>query len=137
MSLLIAVATATALAAFGVPYRHFQCWVSRARFRAVAFVFLYFALAGVGGGLVGWGSAQLAGTQIPGQLEAQGLVFGLAGSLALRADFRSGKPGAAERGRNRSPEIGNAASILGTSLRWTMTALDEISGARRTPFSTD
>src|SRR5262249_18506345 len=47
--------TATAVAAFGVPFRHYQCWYSWSRVSTNIGVAGYFAVAAGGGGLLGWG----------------------------------------------------------------------------------
>src|SRR4051794_3467376 len=60
MSLLAAIATATVFALFGFPFRYYQCWFSFSRVGTALGTVVYLALAGGGGGLLGWATAAVS-----------------------------------------------------------------------------
>jgi hypothetical protein len=119
VSVLTAISVATIFAVFGFPYRFYHCWYSWSHKGAVAGFLIYLILAGGGGGLIGWLPAQL-GQFAPSESEwINGLIYGVAGSLAVRADF----------GTKYSKEPGVArpvASVLGKGIAWSTELLDHI-----------
>lgn len=125
MSLFVAIITAAGFAIFGFPFRFYQCWLSWSRVGAPAGVLTYMVLAGGGGGVIGWLAAYLAGVPPSSRPVIDGFFYGIAGTLAVRADFRSG------HGSTRtSPDIRAAASLLGKGIEWSTAALDEITRRR-------
>ena len=125
MSLIVAIMVAAAFAIFGFPFRFYQCWFSWSRFGAPAGVLLYMVLAGGGGGLIGWLTGCLANVPASAVPAIDGLFYGVAGALAVRADFRSGS------GAARPPqEIRGAASLLGKGIEWSTGLLDEVTRRR-------
>jgi hypothetical protein len=135
MSLLTALMTATVFAAFGFPYRYYQCWYSWGGARSYAAGLVYFVLAGGGGGLLGWLLALLAQAHPTDNLAVNGFLYGAGGALTLRADFRPRRalpdPTARPAGPDPSDDLGpnarSAASVLAIGLSWTGGALDDIS----------
>lgn len=117
MSLAVAILVATAFATFGFPFNHLQAWCSWARVRAVGILVIYFVLAGVGGGGLGWLIGSVIQVQISSNLAVKGALYGLLGALAVRADFRS---------RRVPAETRDAASILTMGIEWTRHALDAL-----------
>jgi hypothetical protein len=89
MSLFTAIVTATVFALFGLPYKYYQCWFSFSRVGTVTGTVMYLSLAGGVGGLLGWLGAYLAHAQPTPNLALNGLLYGAAGTLALRAEFRT------------------------------------------------
>ena len=122
MSLLTAIATATVFALFGFPFRYYQCWFSFSRVGTAIGTVLYLALAGGGGGLLGWAAATVVQAQPTPSAPLNGLLYGIAGALALRADFR-----ARPKGSLPTPDqFKDARSALTTSINWTADQLDDI-----------
>lgn len=128
LSLFTAIVTATIFAAFGFPYRYYQCWWSWGGGRSVILGIAYFALAGGGGGLLGWFIAELGNAHPTKDLALNGFLYGAAGALTLRADFRPRRTPASKP--PHPAEVRNAASILAVGLQWTGTALDDVSRRR-------
>src|SRR3954468_20477914 len=89
MSLFTAIVTATVFALFGLPYKYYQCWFSFSWVGTVTGTVMYLSLAGGVGGLLGWLGAYLAHAQPTPNLALNGLLYGAAGTLALRAEFRT------------------------------------------------
>jgi hypothetical protein len=124
MSLFVAILTAAGFAIFGFPFRFYQCWLSWSRVGAPAGVLTYMVLAGGGGGLIGWLAAYLARVPSSASPVIDGFFYGIAGTLTVRADFRSG------HGIRHPPEVRAAASLLGKGIEWSTAALDEITRRR-------
>lgn len=126
MSLLAAIVTAVAFAVFGLPYRYYQCWFSFSKLGTVAGTLLYLLLAGGGGGALGWGLATLAKADPTSNEVLNGVLFGITGALALRADFAAGpRPDTVRR-----DQYGDARSALSWGIKWTTTLLDEVTARR-------
>lgn len=132
MSLLVAILTASVFAVFGLPYQHYQCWFSFSRVGTIAGTFLYFLLAGAGGGAVGWAVAYVAKADPTGNLVLNGVLYGIAGALAMRADFAAGP-----RPDTRPPsstgahdQLAGARSALTLGIKWTTTLLDVVAARR-------
>jgi hypothetical protein len=125
MSLLVAIATATVFAVFGLPYQHYQCWFSFSRLGTIAGTFLYFVLAGGGGGAVGWAVATLAHAEPTPNTLLNGVLYGIAGALALRADFAAGP-----RPDTTGDRFTDARSALTLGIKWTTTLLDVVTARR-------
>lgn len=124
VSLLTAILTATMFAIFGFPFRYYQCWFSWGPGMTITGIAMYFFLAGAGGGFLGWGVATISRAQpTPNQL-LNGVLYGLGGALALRADF------GARPKRLPTDHLGGAKSILTASINWTAESLDEITRRR-------
>ncbi len=118
MSLATAVVVATFFAIFGFPYVYYRCWYSWGRLGTVLGLALYLLLAGGGGGLTGWAVGRLANAAPTSSAAVNGALYGVAGALAVRADFRTR--------RTKAPEqLRDVVSILGLSLDWTTALLDE------------
>jgi hypothetical protein len=126
MSLLTAIVTATAFALFGFPFRYYQCWFSFSRLGTTLGTVLYLALAGGGGGLLGWAAAAVSHAH-PTLIEPlNGVLYGFGGALALRADFRV-RP---KTGTSVGDQFKDARSALTTSINWTAEQLDDITYRR-------
>lgn len=117
MSLGTAIVIATVFAIFSLPFRHYLCWYSWSRPGAIVGVTLYLILAGGGGGVLGWGAARLGHASPTSSAAVNGLFYGAAGAVALRADFRVGR---------QSTQLKEAVTLLGVSLQWTKSFLDEV-----------
>ncbi|MFI5492696.1 hypothetical protein [Actinoplanes sp. NPDC051859] len=119
MSFAVAVLVAAGLALFGLPFRSYHFWYSWTPKVFCAGFLGYLAIAGFGGGFVGWLPGQL-GVLTPTTNDVlNGLIFGFAGSLAVRADFGGRAPAGA-------PEARRAASLIGKSIDWTSGMLDQV-----------
>jgi hypothetical protein len=126
VSLLTAVLTAMVLAIFGFPFRYYQCWLSWSRIGARVGILTYLIIAGCGGGLIGWLAAAVSEAKISSTAYIDGIFYGVAGTLAVRADFRLQK-------RSLLPNPGHAreaASLLGKGIEWTTNALDDLTRTR-------
>jgi hypothetical protein len=118
MSLAVAVLVAAVFATFGFPFNHLQAWYSWGRWRTQGIIIIYLALAGVGGGGIGWLVGTLTMAQLTSNEALNGALYGISGALTVRADFRS---------RRKSPaETKDAASIITIGIEWTRNALDSI-----------
>jgi hypothetical protein len=126
-SLLIAVLTATFFAVFGFPYLFYHYWFSWDRWGTVAGSTLYLLLAGVGGGLLGWSTAYAASAKLSDQFAVQGVLSGILGTLAMRADFGTTRARPTPPGTDAADARG-ALSLLGASLTWTTSLLDHRAG---------
>ena len=126
MALTVAILTATAFAVFGFPFRFSQWWFSWNRWGATAGILIYLLAAGAGGGLLGWLAAQGANAAHSPRPAVDGILYGIAGALVVRADFRSPRPAAPRHLRE-------AASALGKGIEWSTDLLDEVT--RRTAKS--
>jgi hypothetical protein len=126
MSLLIAVVTASVFALFGFPFRFYQCWFSFSRVGTVAGTAVYLGLAGGVGGLLGWLTAYLGHAQPTPNLALNGLLYGVAGTITLRAEFRI-------RSKDGGPavdQLKDARSALTKGINWTAELLDDITYRR-------
>jgi len=117
VSLLTAILTAMAFAIFGFPFRYYQCWLSWSRLSANLGIATYLLMAGAGGGFIGGSAATATEAQLGSNDAVRGIFYGIAGTLAVRADFRT-RPVA---GR----QVKDAASLLGKGITWTTSALDD------------
>jgi hypothetical protein len=122
LTLVAAVITAGFMSVFGFPFRHYMCWYSWNRAGTVTGIVLYLLTAGVGGGLLGWAAAYLSGAEPTVLPDLNGVLFGLAGAVATRADFKSGP----KRRFTNSPELRDAASALGFGITWISQLLDTL-----------
>jgi hypothetical protein len=130
MSLVTAVAVATVFALFGFPFQYYWCWFSFSRLGATLGTLLYLVLAGGGGGLLGWGGAQVGHVMLTTSVAFNGVLYGLAGSLALRADFRNPPKRSARSAPRPAPaaadSLTDARSALSASIKWTADLLDRV-----------
>lgn len=121
MSLFTAIVTATVFALFGLPYKYYQCWFSFSWVGTVTGTVMYLSLSGAVGGLLGWLGGYLIQAQPTPNLALNGLLYGAAGTLALRAEFRT-------RSKETAPiadQMRDARSALAKSVNWTTELLDE------------
>jgi hypothetical protein len=125
LSLIVAIIIACVFSVFGFPFRYYQCWYSWSRLGTPLGIALYLTLAAGGGGFLGWGAAQLGGAQPTSNPALNGILYGIGGALALRADFRS-RP----RRSGAPNELRDTASILSTSMTWAANLLDDVSYRR-------
>jgi hypothetical protein len=125
MSLAVAVITAMLFAIFGFPYRYYQCWFSFSRFGTSVGSVVYLLLAGGGGGVLGWWLAQVVGVEPAADPLLSGILYGVGGALALRADF-----GAGPKPDNPQDQLAKARSALSVSINWTAGLLDGITARR-------
>jgi hypothetical protein len=125
MSLLTAIVVATLFAIPGFPFRHYQCWFSFNKLGATLGLIIYLIFAGGGGGLLGWGVAQLGSVNPAANPLVSGAVFGIGGALALRADFTAGPQSDIVR-----RHLGDARSALTAGIKWTAALLDDVSSRR-------
>ena len=121
MSLFVAIIVA---GIFGFPFRYYQCWYSWSQLGTPLGIALYLTLAGAGGGFLGWGAAQLGGARPTSNPALNGILYGVGGALALRADFRSRPRSGAQN------ELRDTASILSTSMTWAANLLDDVAYRR-------
>lgn len=122
LALLTAIATATVFALFGFPFKYYQCWFSFSRLGTALGTLLYLALAGGGGGLLGWGVANLSHALPTPNEPLNGVLYGIGGALALRADFRTRPKGDV----SSFDQFADARSALTTSINWTAEQLNDI-----------
>lgn len=120
MSLLMAIVTATVFAIFGFPYRNYLCWFSFSKLGTAVGSVLYLLVAGGGGGALGWGVATLTKVDPTSDPVLNGVLYGIGGALALRADF-----GARPKPDNAPDQVAQARSILTASITWAAGMLDE------------
>jgi hypothetical protein len=131
MSLPVAMLVAAFFAVFGFPFRRYQYWYSWSQKGSVTGLLIYLVLAGGGGGLVGWLPAQLGNAYRPQGAWIDGLIFGVAGSLAVRADFGSqGTACPGSQGAPCPPESPRTASALGKGIEWSAGMLDHVARLR-------
>lgn len=125
VSLVTAVAVATVFGFFSLPYRNYHCWWSWTRAGAITFTGIFLLLSGGGGGLLGWGAATLSKASPTGSPAMNGILYGLAGALALRADLRAGPAGQGESEHSHltNGPLSGSRSALGLALTWTTTGL--------------
>jgi hypothetical protein len=121
MSLLTAIVTSTVFALFGFPFRYYQCWFSFSRVGTVTGTAMYLALAGGVGGLLGWFAAYLAHAEPTPNAALNGLLYGVTGALALRAEFRTRPKG----GGPVDDQLKDARSALTKGINWTAELLDD------------
>ena len=125
LSLFVAIIVAGVFSVFGFPFRYYQCWYSWSQLGTPLGIALYLTLAGAGGGFLGWGAAQLGGARPTPNPALNGILYGVGGALALRADFRS-RP----RRSGAPNELRDTASILSTSMTWAANLLDDVAYRR-------
>jgi hypothetical protein len=121
VSLLVAMLIAAFFAVFGFPFRCYQYWYSWSPQGSVSGLLIYLVLAGGGGGLVGWLPAHLGMLTTPDSDWISGVIFGVGGSLAVRADFRS---------QCRPEEVRRTASALAKGIEWSTGMLDHLADKR-------
>jgi hypothetical protein len=121
----MAVVTAAVFAVFGFPFRYYQCWFTFSKIGTGLGSILYLALAGGGGGVLGWGTAQLVDIEPTPDPLLNGVLYGVAGALTLRADF-----GARPRPDSPQDQIHQARSALSASINWAADLLDDITARR-------
>lgn len=119
LPLLTAVPTAIVFAVFGFPFRYYRCWFSWNAWGTLFGITLYFLVAG-GGGLLGWIFATLSGAHPTSSQLLNGLLYGFAGSLALRAEFGTRPQNAPE------DQVYDPKSLLTKSVDWTVESLDDM-----------
>jgi hypothetical protein len=120
MSLFAAILTATVVAAFGVPFRHYQCWYSWSRVSTNIGVAGYFAVAAGGGGLLAWVAAEAANVHPSSNPLVNGVLYGLVAGAVLRADF------GVRPKHSAGHAYREASSIVAKCLTWMSNTLDDI-----------
>lgn len=126
--LLGAITASTVSALVVLPFSSYHYWFSWSRRAGVVGVLMYLLFGGVLAGGIGWGAAHLARahpTDIP---FLDGILFGLAGAVAVRADF-----GASGAGRSLSKQPAEQAganllpafSFLRKVTSWTLGMMDK------------
>jgi hypothetical protein len=118
------VLTAAVVAAFGVPFRSYQCWFSWAWLPTNLGMMIYFTVAAGGGGLLAWVAAEATQVHPSSNALVNGILYGLIAGAVLRVDF-----GARPR-ENHSRHYREAASILTKCLTWLSGSLDDIAYRR-------
>lgn len=124
MSLTVAILTAAVLSILGFKTTSWQYWLTWARGSTLLGTAVYLVVAGGAGGLIGWWVAQLANADPPGGLLANGFFYGVAGALALRADFSLGKPAPGGTqdisvvDNSSNPQVKGALAALGAAMGW-------------------
>jgi hypothetical protein len=107
-----------AFSVFGFPFLQRQCWSSWSRGRSEWGFALYLLLAGGGGGLLGWVPAFFTHAHPTDNDVVNGVIYGVGGALALRADFKGqSKKLAAEETRD-------IKSFLRAGIDWTIQRMD-------------
>lgn len=86
---------------------------------------LYLLIAGGGGGALGWGAAALTNLEPTRDPVLNGVLYGVAGALALRADF-----GARPTPDTAPDQVTQARSILTASINWAAGMLDDNTARR-------
>jgi hypothetical protein len=119
VTLLAAILVAAVFAIFGFPYRFYHCWYSWSHKGAIIGFLIYLFLAGGGGGFVGWLPAQLGHVAPSPSPWINGAIFGIGGSLVVRADFRT-------KYAKEPQEAQRAASALAKGIEWSTDLLDQV-----------
>ena len=119
MSIVAALTVSAIFAVFGFPYRFYQCWYSWSHKGAAAGLLIYILFAGFGAGLLGWLPAHVGQVTPTGNPWVDGMIFGAAGSLAVRADFST-------KATWEPREAHHVASILGKGIEWSTELLDHV-----------
>lgn len=138
-TLPIAIAAAAVIAVFSFPFRLYQCWYSWNRLGTNLGLLLYLAIAGIGGGFIGWLTATLTSTRPTSFELVNGVLFGIGGALILRADFRplvSLSNGPRQASPSKFVPLREATSALSASLNWVAALQDDLL-ARRAQRSLD
>lgn len=130
MSLLAAAITAALFATFGFPFRYYQCWSSWGGWRAWVLALGYFVIVGLGSGFLGWLFAQLTHAQPTDILVVNGVLYGAAGALAVRADFQSHHRSASPFPATAGGYHRATSSVLALSVKWLESALDDVAEQR-------
>lgn len=124
MTLLAAMITSGLFAILGPPYGHYLCWFSWSRTGAIIGTATYLLVAGAGGGLLGFVAGRTFLNANPtANPWLDGLCYGIAGAVALRADFRTTQKQSQPAHAIQS-ELPDAKSLLSKALQWTGSALD-------------
>jgi hypothetical protein len=124
VTLLAAVVTSGLLSVIGAPYAHYLCWFSWSRFGALTGTVVYVLLGGVGGGGLGYLAGKTFLNANPStQPWVDGVTYGVAGALVLRADFRTAHRSTSVRADQL--ELADAKSLLSAALQWTASAMDD------------
>ncbi|MDD7939296.1 hypothetical protein PHK61_12805 [Actinomycetospora lutea] len=116
--------TSSVFAFFGFPFRYYACWWSFSRLGSTTLVLVYFFVAGAGGGFLGWLLGRAANLHPTSSLAADGIFYGLAGAIALRADFGPRKRRSPTD--RTDPVLQDVRSILGFAVTWVEKALDDL-----------
>ena len=88
MTIAWATIIASVFAVFSHPYNYYRCWLSWSGGSAVAGLLFYLLVTGGGGGLLGWLIAEGSRAHPTSNDAANGILFGITGSLLLRADLK-------------------------------------------------
>lgn len=121
LSLWVSILVGVGFAMFGFPYQHYQCWFSFGKSSTIVGTGLYLVLAGGGGGLLGWAVAMIANAHPTDKEALNGIIYGITGALAFRADFKTGT----KSPRGGTDLLRDARSALAASIRWTVDFLDD------------
>lgn len=122
VDLLVAVSTAMMLSLFAFPFRSYRCWLSWSRAGALGGIVMYLLVGGFGG-VAGWLAVTLTEAKLGYGATVNGFLYGVAGSLAIRADLGSPRPGTDSQARQ-------VASVLGWGIGWSIRMLDDITRRR-------
>ena len=125
MTLASAMVTSALLSAIGAPYSRWLCWFSWSAFGALFGTAVYLVIGAVAG-VVGVASGQgLFKAQPTSNDFLDGVLYGLAGALAFRADFRITQRRANSYARKTAQgQLSDALSVLSLGLQWVSDALD-------------
>jgi hypothetical protein len=125
MTLAAAMITSALLSAIGAPYSRWLCWFSWSRSGAMLGTAVFLAIGAVAG-VVGVASGQgLFKAQPTSNDFLDGVLYGLAGALAFRADLRIAQRRPSTSARNAQGQLSGPLSVLSLGLQWVSDALDE------------
>ena len=120
-----AVLAATLFAAVLLPFRDYHYWFSWSRPALLIGALLYFVFAGLFAGGLGWLIGHASKALPTEYVLVNGLVFGVAGALAVRADLGAKKPLDRPRGAKQG-DLAPAVSLLSLGTSWTLAMMDKL-----------
>lgn len=126
MTLVVAILAATAFAVFARPFSDYHYWWTWSRSAFAIGVMLYFALAGIGAGALGWGIGTVSGAAPTAWPLVDAALFGLVGALAIRAELGPAKSQRSRPGVPTSDQLAPAVTALNAGTIWTFDMVDRL-----------
>jgi hypothetical protein len=126
LTLLTAILTSAVFAVPGFPVAYYACWLSWAKLNGSLGVLVYLAIAGAGGGFIGWEAAQLSHAQPSSNRIVNGIFFGAAGAALLRADFSRANRSRSSASDGKQSQLTDAVSLLAAFIRWAEQLLNHV-----------
>jgi hypothetical protein len=132
VTIIGAILAATLFAGFARPFSDYHYWFSWRRSAFATGVVLYFLVAGVGAGLLGWVIGTVSKSVPTAWPLLNGALFGLVGALTVRAELGQPPPiSTKSRGRVTSDPAASltpAFTLLGVATNWTFDMTDQLVG---------